>query len=287
MGKKIQNPYLGCHEVNYDIYATVSSIPAVTSTADPGGHGDHDPLDWVGKSQKRTTAFVWSIPVPVYDCGKEVNEWFTRLFNRTTEGKFRLVYYASEHCRPLSHIDKAFNFEKEDTGALPDECSFHLINDASVDDLNKHLDGKKVSWHNFRPNFLVVGAHPYDEDYWKFIKIGEVVFEVLKPCTRYNPNKCLARLQMWTRSSRRRAVRHPASAVLRCVLTTIDPEIGVRDAKTEPLTTLKSELAVCPKCIFGSLHVLLQAAECPVTYWADISMPLVAIGIVWLYALNA
>ncbi|GBP79995.1 Mitochondrial amidoxime-reducing component 1 [Eumeta japonica] len=131
-----------------------------------------------------------------------------RLLNRTTEGKFRLVYYAAERSRPLRHPDSVFKFEKEDTGALPDECAFNLINDASVDDLNKHLDGNKVSWRNFRPNFLVVGAHPYDEDYWKFIKIGEVVFEVLKPCTR-------------------------------CVLTTIDPETGIRDVKTEPLTTLK------------------------------------------------
>ncbi|GBP75733.1 hypothetical protein EVAR_58826_1 [Eumeta japonica] len=34
--------------------------------------------------------------------------------------------------------------------------------------------------------------------------------------------------------------------------------------------------------IFGSLHVLLLSVY-PVTYWTDISMPLVAAGIVWLY----
>ncbi|CAH1637658.1 unnamed protein product [Spodoptera littoralis] len=158
--------------------------------------------------QKPKTAVVWGDPVPVYDCGWEVSEWFSRLIDRSPLN-FRLVYYASENCRKLrGNTNKVYKFRKEDTGALPDETSFNLVNEASVDDLNTRLSDCKVSTKNFRPNFVLKGAKPYDEDNWKFVKIGENVFEIIKPC-------------------------------LRCVLTTIDPETGIRNANTEPLQELK------------------------------------------------
>lgn len=63
---------------------------------------------------------------------------------------------------------------------------FNLINEASIDDLNSRLTDCKVSERNFRPNFVLVGAQPYAEDNWKFVKIGENVFEIIKPCTRWD-----------------------------------------------------------------------------------------------------
>lgn len=61
---------------------------------------------------------------------------------------------------------------------------FNLINDASVEELNSRLKDCKITHRNFRPNFVLDGAKPYDEDNWKFVKIGDNVFEVIKPCTR-------------------------------------------------------------------------------------------------------
>lgn len=61
----------------------------------------------------------------------------------------------------------------------------------------------------FRPNFLVRGSLPYEEDKWKWIRIGETaVFKNVKPCTR-------------------------------CVLTTINPDTAIMEPKREPLRTLK------------------------------------------------
>ncbi|KAL0819758.1 hypothetical protein ABMA28_007803 [Loxostege sticticalis] len=156
-------------------------------------------------------AFVWGVEVPVRDCGWEASEWLSRLINKSSIS-YRLVYYASQNCRTLrSSTNKIYKFTKNDMGALPDEVPFNLINEASIDDLNTRLSDCKVTHKNFRPNFVLIGtAKPYDEDNWKFVKIGEnVLFEIIKPCTR-------------------------------CILTTIDPETGVRNAKTEPLETLKS-----------------------------------------------
>lgn len=69
-------------------------------------------------------------------------------------------------------------------GALPDETSFNLINESSIEDLNTRLKSP-VSHNYFRPNFVVAGAKPLDEDNWKFIKIGDTVFKNIKPCTRW------------------------------------------------------------------------------------------------------
>jgi uncharacterized protein YcbX len=92
-------------------------------------------------------------------------------------------------------------------GAYPDNSSYTLQNEASIADLNSRLS-EPVSPLHFRPNFLVKGAEALEEDNWDWIKIGQVVFRNIKPCTR-------------------------------CIFTTVDPETGVKSPSIEPLKTLK------------------------------------------------
>ncbi|XP_023940005.2 mitochondrial amidoxime-reducing component 1 isoform X2 [Bicyclus anynana] len=163
----------------------------------------------VTNTQKPKPAVVWGVQVPVYDCGWEASEWFSRLLDRTATS-FRLVYYASSQSRALRpSTNEIYKFTKDDTGALPDEVPYNLINEASVEDLDHRVSDCRVRPQNFRPNFVLAGAKAYDEDYWKFVKIGDNIFEIIKPC-------------------------------FRCILTTIDPETGVRHEKQEPLETLKT-----------------------------------------------
>lgn len=84
----------------------------------------------------------------------------------------------------------------------------HIVNVNSVEDLNKKAEKHVATVHNFRPN-IVVDCPAYAEDKWNWIKIGDVIFQVIKPCTR-------------------------------CILTTIDQETGERNKDGEPLRTLKS-----------------------------------------------
>ncbi|CAG9565355.1 unnamed protein product [Danaus chrysippus] len=129
------------------------------------------------------TSNVCGVEVPVHDCGYEASEWLSRLLDNSADN-FRLVLYASNNSRKLKiPANNMSKFRKTDTGALPDELPFHLMNQASVDDLNTKLQGNKVCYKNFRPNFLITGAGPYEEDDWKYVKIGENIFEVIKPCT--------------------------------------------------------------------------------------------------------
>ncbi|CAD0203832.1 unnamed protein product [Chrysodeixis includens] len=187
--------------------------PSIKSSVLTLKHPDMEPvhinLAEVVAQQKPVPSQVWRVPVPVFECGYEPNEWFSRLIDRSSM-KYSLVYYASQKSRPYrAHVNGYYKFKKNDTAALHDEIGFNLINEASVDELNTRLTECQVTEKNFRPNFVLTGAKAYAEDNWKFLKIGENIFEIIKPCTR-------------------------------CVLTTIDPETGVRNSKTEPLTTLKS-----------------------------------------------
>lgn len=58
------------------------------------------------------------------------------------------------------------------------------MNESSIDDLNTRMDGFETDSQNFRPNFVVKGAQPLEEDHWQWVRIGDVVFKVVKYCTR-------------------------------------------------------------------------------------------------------
>ncbi|XP_063706373.1 mitochondrial amidoxime reducing component 2-like [Culicoides brevitarsis] len=129
-------------------------------------------------------ATIWESKVQVIDMGDEAAAWITKVCG--VPEKLRLVYYPETTCmRELREKHKIYKeMDKNHIGALQDATSFMLLNDGSLRDLNEKLS-KKVTATQFRPNIVIAGAAPYDEDNWNFIKIGEkVVMKSLKPCTR-------------------------------------------------------------------------------------------------------
>ena len=161
-------------------------------------------------NQKNTSdAKVWDQPVKIIDAGDEVAQWFSRFILQEDVG-LRLVFYPSyvptRDVRPKNKIfETAF---KKDTGALHDATSYMLINESSVEELNTRIE-TAVTPLRFRPNIVVKGPAAYDEDKWKYIMIGDVIFQNVKPCTR-------------------------------CIFTNVDPETAERSPKGEPLVTLKT-----------------------------------------------
>nr|VXZ86448.1 Uncharacterized Fe-S protein [Klebsiella pneumoniae] len=67
--------------------------------------------------------------------------------------------------------------------SFADGYPYLLANEASLRDLQQRCPAS-VSIEQFRPNLVVTGAAAWDEDSWKVIRIGEVVFDVAKPCSR-------------------------------------------------------------------------------------------------------
>ncbi|XP_011315393.1 mitochondrial amidoxime reducing component 2-like [Fopius arisanus] len=162
-------------------------------------------LSKLGKSFR---VAVWGQPVPACDCGEDIARWLSRFLLQEDTG-LRLVYYPFDGpYRDVRICHQGFPLlENADVGAYPDATSYTLMNETSITDLNTRIE-HPVTAQQFRPNFVVKGADPLDEDHWDWVKIGSVIFRNVKPCTR-------------------------------CIFTTIDPDTGVKHPKAEPLKTLK------------------------------------------------
>ncbi len=127
--------------------------------------------------------------------------------------KCRLVYMPDTTKRT---VDKSFAFNNE-LVSFADGFPFLIIGQSSLNDLNRKLK-TPVPINRFRPNFVFSGGVPFEEDNLKKIKIGDVMFSVVKPCAR-------------------------------CVITTTDQDTSVRNK--EPLLTLNGYRRVNNKVLFG------------------------------------
>ncbi|MEN0060288.1 MAG: MOSC domain-containing protein, partial [Bdellovibrio sp.] len=97
-----------------------------------------------------------------------------------------------------------------------------LVNEASLQDLNARL-ADPVGVERFRPNIVVRGSTPYEEDNWSRIRLGEVIFSAPKKCAR-------------------------------CVMINIDQKTGVSRG-AEPLKTLAQFRREGAKVHFGTLWI--------------------------------
>lgn len=116
----------------------------------------------------------------------------------------RLVYQPDHSIRPA---DSRFSREGDHV-SLADGFPLLITNAASLDALNEHIaPDKKVTMDRFRPNIVLEGLDPFEEDMIKTIHIGDVQIDIAKPCAR-------------------------------CKVTTIAQDKGIV-AGDEPLTTLR------------------------------------------------
>lgn len=112
------------------------------------------------------------------------------------------VYMPLETFRP---VDRVWVKERRRV-SFADGFPFLVVNQASVDELGARL-GSTVDMRRFRPNIVVAGAQAWAEDEWSGLVTGNVRLDLVKPCSR-------------------------------CVMTTVDPEQGIKDPEHQPLRML-------------------------------------------------
>ncbi|HTR16381.1 MAG TPA: MOSC N-terminal beta barrel domain-containing protein [Acetobacteraceae bacterium] len=151
-----------------------------------------------GAGAETLAATVWGDTVPVRAAGEEAAAWLGAALGRPC----RLVYMADPTVRPVDPRHAA----PGDRTALNDGFPVLLVTTGSLATLNAHL-ARPIPVTRFRPNIVVEGAAPWEEETWRRVRIGGVVFRVAKPCAR-------------------------------CVVTTIDQETGEKPDPSEPLRTL-------------------------------------------------
>jgi uncharacterized protein YcbX len=155
---------------------------------------------------------IWTSKVKARIYDDATNEWFSDVLG----GKVRLVVMPEESKRKVNPYFAVRKFQ--DTVSFADGYPFLLIGEGSLEDLNSRLP-EPLPMNRFRPNLVVSGSVPFEEDTWKRIRIGETEFHVVKPCAR-------------------------------CVITTVDQKKGEKDGK-EPLKTLASFRNRRGKVLFG------------------------------------
>eukprot|EP01018_Ginkgo_biloba_P031481 Gb_30425 [translate_table: standard] len=183
------------------------------------------------------------------DHGAKVNEWFTKalgcpctLIRRENNGVLSCRGVQYENLRSSKERFAERNYCKE--LSFVNEGQLLLVSRASVNDLNSRLESSlqveaptksnlapkrlQVGPMRFRPNLVISGAEPYEEDNWQAATIGKEYFTVLGGCNR-------------------------------CQMINIDPQTGL-PSKSEPLSTLASYRRVKGKILFGVL--LMHEQQC-------------------------
>ena len=158
----------------------------------------------------RESVVVWGTRFAAIRGPAEADRWFQSYLSTDC----RLVFMPTHFNRPVEP-----GFAPPDTKvAFADGYPLLLISQASLDELNGRLDSR-IHMDRFRPNLVVGGGAPYQEDSWRRIRIGDVTLRIVKPCGR-------------------------------CSMTTVDQKTGDFDGK-EPLKTLASYRRWNGEAVFG------------------------------------
>lgn len=137
---------------------------------------------------------VWSDSFTAPATHGDYDAWFTALLGEPA----RLLWLGETSPRYRQKLGQRVSFA--------DGYPLLLLTSASLADLNRRTP-EPQQMSQFRPNLVVSGTLPFAEDGWQRIRIGEVEFQVAKPCSR-------------------------------CVMTTLNPEQGEYHPGREPLATL-------------------------------------------------
>ncbi|MEK2645858.1 MOSC domain-containing protein [Bdellovibrio sp. BCCA] len=130
----------------------------------------------------------------------------------------RLVRYAPYSQRRVRSLSMEWKPEVRFADGRP----LQILNLKSLEELNSRLPSP-VGADRFRANIVYAGNVPYEEEQWKRIKVGEVIFSQPKKCSR-------------------------------CAITTIDQMTGVPSGP-EPLKTLATYRREGKDIFFGTLWI--------------------------------
>lgn len=148
------------------------------------------------RAGRQASVAVWKDRFPAWDQGDEAATWLSTFL----ADELRLAWLGESQRRLRWDHDRVVTFA--------DAAPLLLLGSSSLDDLSTRV-GEALSVRRFRPNLVVEGAEPFEEDHWRRFRIGGVEFLNLDGCGR-------------------------------CEFTTVDPDTGVKHPRGEPVTTLES-----------------------------------------------
>jgi uncharacterized protein YcbX len=166
-------------------------------------------------SNQELQVSIWGDQVLARVVSAELSRWFSDFLQMELD----LVVMPESSQRKM---DPRYAVQGESV-SFADGMPYVMIGQASLDELNGRL-ADHVGMDRFRPNLVFSGGEAYAEDQFKQLQIGEVEFQVVKPCAR-------------------------------CVMITVDQEKGTKGK--EPLATLATYRSQDSKVYFGQNAVAL------------------------------
>jgi uncharacterized protein YcbX len=151
---------------------------------------------------------VWDDKCTAQTYSNKIDDWFTEVLGF----KCRLVFMPDDFRREVNT-----EYARNKSVSFADAYPFLIIGEESLNELNNRME-KPLLMSRFRTNFVFSEGKPFDEDRWQKIRIGNIEFDVVKPCAR-------------------------------CTITTVDHSTGEKEK--EPLVTLAKFRKVNGNVIFG------------------------------------
>ena len=128
-----------------------------------------------------------SVEIPFSDEGQslEVEVWGNK-YKAISDGKLASDFLSNHLGKKALLVHMASGQVREvDTeyGRLEfaDSYPFLIVSESSLNDLNARIsenDGRPIPINRFRPNIVLAGNEPYEEDSWAKIKIGDLPFDL-------------------------------------------------------------------------------------------------------------
>lgn len=116
------------------------------------------------------------IGIPAVDLGDEAARWMSDWLGQ----EVRVVHIAEGLQR---RVNPEYAVSEYDHTGFSDGYPILLISEESLTDLNSRLDAP-LPMNRFRPNLVVRGCTPFEEDSWRRIRINGAELAVVKPCPR-------------------------------------------------------------------------------------------------------
>jgi uncharacterized protein YcbX len=141
---------------------------------------------------------LWSDLVQVQDMGDLAAAFFQQILDlddrvpdELKRAGVRMVVQAANDTRSTddNYVPAAARswLGQSPSTALVDGFPILIACESSLQELNRRLIAKgkqPLPMSRFRPNIVLTGTEPFDEDSWKVISIGGILFHIVKGCPR-------------------------------------------------------------------------------------------------------
>ena len=119
---------------------------------------------------------IWDDLCDAVAVSDELNEWFSDALSISC----KLVHMPDDSLRK---VDERFAVTKNEVTSFSDAYPILIISQESLNDLNSRLP-HELPMNRFRPNIVVEGCEPYEEDTMQHFSINGIDFYGVKLCAR-------------------------------------------------------------------------------------------------------